>query len=65
MKNVGDFDRKMRIIVGVLLLVGFAINPGGGWHLLYLLGIIPLVTGLMRSCPAYSIFGINTCCKKD
>lgn len=64
MKNVGDFDRTIRIIVGVLMLVGFAINPGTGWHLLYLVGIVPLVTGLMRSCPAYKILGLNTC-KKD
>ena len=28
---------------------------------LYLIGIVPLVTGLMGSCPAYSILGMSTC----
>jgi len=26
-----------------------------------LLGIVPLVTGLIGWCPAYSLFGIRTC----
>ncbi|PKO52550.1 MAG: DUF2892 domain-containing protein, partial [Betaproteobacteria bacterium HGW-Betaproteobacteria-2] len=25
------------------------------------IGVLPLATGLMNFCPAYSIFGVNTC----
>ena len=56
--NVGTLDRTLRIIVGVALLAMMFIGPKTIWGLV---GIIPLATGLMRTCPAYSIFGINTC----
>jgi len=60
-KNVGKIDRILRIVVGLALLAGFAFNPGGSYSWLYLIGIIPLVTGLMGNCPAYSLFGMSTC----
>ncbi|WP_417254170.1 DUF2892 domain-containing protein [Celeribacter sp.] len=62
-KNVGNLDRILRIVVGLALLLGFFLSPGASLRWLYLIGIIPLVTGLMSSCPLYSIFGINTCKK--
>jgi hypothetical protein len=60
-KNVGNLDRILRIVVGAALLIGFALNPSGSYSWLYLIGVIPLATGLMSSCPAYSILGLNTC----
>jgi len=60
-KNVGQIDRILRIVVGLALLAGFALNPGGTYSWLYLLGLIPLITGLIGRCPAYSLFGISTC----
>ncbi|WP_417245492.1 DUF2892 domain-containing protein [Celeribacter sp.] len=62
-KNVGNLDRILRIVVGLALLLGFFLSSGASLRWLYLIGIIPLVTGLMSSCPLYSIFGINTCKK--
>ncbi|MFC2967138.1 YgaP family membrane protein [Acidimangrovimonas pyrenivorans] len=62
--NVGGTDRVLRIIVGVALLVLFFLLPNAGYRWWLLLGIIPLVTGLMSSCPLYSILGINTCSRK-
>ncbi|THD84195.1 DUF2892 domain-containing protein [Aliigemmobacter aestuarii] len=59
--NVGGIDRILRIVVGLALLAGFFLNADASMRWLYLIGIIPLATGLMGSCPAYSIFGINTC----
>lgn len=61
--NVGGIDRIARIIVGIVLIalvfvgdkVGLAIG-NWGW-----IGIVPLATGLMRTCPLYSIFGMSTC----
>ncbi|MHA7851674.1 MULTISPECIES: YgaP family membrane protein [Roseovarius] len=60
-KNVGGIDRALRILVGAALIAGFALNQEGAYSWLYLIGIIPLVTGILGTCPAYSIFGFNTC----
>lgn len=60
-KNVGNLDRILRIVVGLVLIAGFFLAPDSGYRWLFLVGFIPLVTGLVRSCPLYSIFGISTC----
>ncbi len=59
-KNEGTLDRAIRIIVGLALIAGFFLNSGS-YSWLYLVGIIPLVTGLLGSCPVYTILGIKTC----
>jgi hypothetical protein len=59
--NVGGIDRILRIVVGLALLAGFFLNADASLRWLYLIGIVPLATGLMSSCPLYSIFGMNTC----
>jgi hypothetical protein len=59
--NVGGIDRVLRIVVGLALLAGFLLNADAAYRWAYLIGIVPLATGLMSSCPAYSIFGISTC----
>lgn len=59
--NVGGIDRILRIVVGLALILGFFLAPDGAYRWLYLIGIVPLATGLMGSCPLYSIFGFNTC----
>lgn len=60
-KNVGSIDRILRIVLGLALLAGFFFNGDGAYSWLYLIGIIPLATGLMSSCPLYSILGLSTC----
>ena len=60
-KNVGMIDRVARIVLGLGLLIAFAMHAGGRYNWLYLVGIIPLVTGLMSRCPLYSILGMSTC----
>ena len=60
--NVGGIDRILRIAVGLALLAWFFMDQGTGfWHWAKLIGIVPLATGLMSSCPLYSILGLNTC----
>ncbi len=59
--NVGSIDRILRIVVGAALIAAFFFTSGGSWHWLYLIGIVPLVTGLMGSCPLYRLFGFSTC----
>ncbi len=56
--NVGNPDRTLRIVVGIALIALAATGTVGVWGYV---GVLPLLTGLVRSCPAYSIFGINTC----
>ncbi|MGH1424088.1 MAG: YgaP family membrane protein [Pseudooceanicola sp.] len=60
-KNVGGLDRILRIVVGLALIAAFFLNADAPLRWLYLIGIVPLVTGLISSCPLYSIFGFNTC----
>ncbi|MGC9417597.1 MAG: YgaP family membrane protein [Rhodovulum sp.] len=61
-KNVGTVDRIARIVVGLGLIAGFFLNDSeSAWRYLYLIGVVPLITGLTSTCPAYSIFGISTC----
>ncbi|NBB50728.1 DUF2892 domain-containing protein [Rhizobium sp. CRIBSB] len=60
-KNVGSVDRLLRIVAGLVLLSLFFIYPGAWWRYFALIGVIPLATGLMSSCPLYSIFGISSC----
>lgn len=55
--NVGGTERALRVVVGVLML-SLAIVAGHTW--MYI-GVIPLMTGVMGFCPAYKMFGINTC----
>ena len=59
--NVGGIDRILRIVVGLALIAGFFLNADASMRWLYLIGIVPLATGLMSSCPLYSLFGLNTC----
>ncbi len=60
--NVGSIDRALRIIIGAGLLLWFFFDRGvGPWHYAKLIGIVPLVTGVMSSCPLYSILGLSTC----
>ncbi len=56
--NMGNLDRILRIAVGLLLIVLTIMGTIGAWGWI---GIVPLATGLIGSCPAYSLFGMSTC----
>ncbi len=60
--NVGGIDRILRIAAGALLIVLAALSVIGPWGYI---GIVPLLTGLFRVCPAYSLLGMNTCPMKQ
>jgi len=60
--NVGGIDRILRVAVGAALLVWFFLDQSTGfWHWAKLIGIVPLATGLLSTCPVYSILGVSTC----
>jgi len=56
--NEGTADRIIRVVVGLGLLSLAVVGPQS---LLGLIGIVPLVTGLVGSCPAYRLLGVATC----
>ena len=56
--NVGGIDKIARIVVGALLILLALTGTIGAWGWI---GVVPLATGLFNFCPAYSLFGINTC----
>ncbi len=56
--NVGTFDRALRVLVGAAILSLYFVGPQTPWALL---GLVPIVTGLVGVCPAYSLLGLSTC----
>ena len=55
--NVGTIDRVVRIVAGLAFLgAGYYFKSWWG-----LIGIVPLLTGIFRFCPAYLPFGLSTC----
>ena len=56
--NVGSMDRILRIIVGLTLIALAAAGIIGVWGWI---GVVPLLTGIFRFCPAYALLGTSTC----
>jgi Protein of unknown function (DUF2892) len=59
--NESTVDRALRILAGVVLLAMFFMYPGASWRYWTLIGLVPLATGLVGTCPIYSILGLSTC----
>jgi hypothetical protein len=57
-QNEGTIDRVIRTVLGLALLSLTVIGPHS-W--LGLIGIIPLLTGVVGFCPLYAAFGLRTC----
>lgn len=55
--NESKIDRIVRVAVGIVLLALVFVGPKT-W--LGLIGLVPLVTGLVGYCPLYRIIGIGT-----
>ncbi|MGE0753746.1 MAG: DUF2892 domain-containing protein [Alphaproteobacteria bacterium] len=54
--NVGKTDRMLRIIAGIAIIgAGIAMQQWWG-----VIGLVPLITGMARWCPAYVPLGIST-----
>ncbi len=56
--NVGMIDRAVRIVLGVVLIALVFVGPQTPWGWI---GVLPLATGLVGFCGAYTLFGLNTC----
>jgi hypothetical protein len=60
-KNVGKIDKYARMAVGALLIVLAATGTIGVWGWI---GLVPLATAFLGTCPAYTLMGVNTLEKK-
>lgn len=60
--NEAGWDRVLRVVLGLVLLgLGWGGVVAGGWGLAFkIVGLIPLLTGLVGWCPLYSLFGVRT-----
>jgi len=56
--NIHKVERVVRILAGIGLTSMAFIGPANNW---FLLGLVPLLTGLVGWCPPYAMLGINTC----
>jgi hypothetical protein len=57
-KNIGNTDRAIRVVVGLALVLLAVTGTIGAWGWL---GLIAIATGVIRFCPAYSLFGFRSC----
>ena len=57
-RNEAVWDRALRVVLGLAVLSLTLWGPKSLWGLV---GLVPLVTGLVGSCPAYTLLGLRTC----
>jgi hypothetical protein len=57
-KNIQPIERIVRVLAGVALISLVFVGPQSSW---FLLGIVPVFTGLSGWCPPYQLLGISTC----
>jgi len=60
--NIHPIERVVRVIAGIVLISLAFVGPANKW---FLLGLIPLATGLSGWCPPYALLGISTCPRKN
>ncbi len=65
--NVGTIDRGIRLLVGIALIALWPMGMLQGTPAIIALvvGVVMLATALLRWCPPYGLFGINTGARED
>jgi len=56
--TIGKTDQIIRVLIGLTLVVLVLTDSIGAWGWL---GFVLVSTGMLRICPLYSLFSINTC----
>ena len=56
--NEHTVDRVLRVVLGLGILSLAFLGPKTAWGYV---GLVPLVTGLVGSCPLYTLMGFSTC----
>jgi hypothetical protein len=60
--NINSIERAFRIVIGLFLVSLVFWGPSNPW---FLIGIVPITTGLSGWCPLYTMLGMSTCKVKD
>lgn len=60
--NIGCFERNLRIVVGSVLVTLAYTHQLTSWAWI---GFLPLVTGIIKYCPLYTIIKRNGCSKSQ
>jgi len=55
--NVGNIDRALRILVGLVLVVLAGMGLIGIWGYI---GVVLVATGMIAICPLYTLLGVRT-----
>jgi hypothetical protein len=59
--NEAGWDRIVRVVLGIIMLyLGWAVFAGGLGLAFKIIGLIPLLTGLVGWCPLYALFKFGT-----
>ena len=56
--NEHPVERILRVGVGIALVSLVFVGPKTMWGLV---GLLPIATGTLGSCPVYTLFGFSTC----
>lgn len=56
--NEHIIERVIRVVLGLGVLSLVFIGPQSAWGYL---GLVPLATGILGTCPIYTLFGVSTC----
>ncbi len=59
--NEGNWDRIIRVVIGLALGYWGFFQMGGLWGIILgVIGLVLLITGAIGFCPIYSLVGLNT-----
>jgi len=61
-RNENTTDRVLRVLVGAGLVSLVFVGPQTPWGWV---GVVPLLTGMLGSCPLYTVLGLSTCPMKS
>lgn len=56
--NEHPVERVLRVVLGIGVLSLAFVGPKSPWGWI---GLVPLATGLLGSCPVYTLFGFSSC----
>lgn len=61
--NVGNADRALRALIGVVLVALYfgGVVIGGFGATLAVIGVVLVLTALFKWCPIYRALGLSTC----
>ena len=60
--NIHPVERGVRVALGLVLIALAFVGPANKW---FLIGIVPVLTGLSGWCPPYQLLGFSTCPRKN